>query len=478
MADDLHTRFHTLIIEHAPVWVNTLDTEGRVTLWNRAAERISGYRREDVVGHAAIWEWLYPDADYRAAIQEEVEAIIRDGREIAGLETTIRTRSGEARTLSWAAQRFFDDDGTLIGASAIAEDITRRKHLEARAQRQQRLQALVSAISARFADLAADAVDAAVTEVLRDLGEFFQTGRAYVIRFRPDGATMDLVHEWCAPGVQPFLDQMQGIPMESHGWVTGHIRRRDTVHVPDVDDLPPEAAVEQAEFRRQMIESLLLIPLISDQNAFGMLGFDSVNRRCEWSPEEIATLQVVADIIAGTFARKQAEAELARQARVDGLTGLANRREFDAVLERECRSRREVNLALLMIDIDHFKPYNDRFGHQRGDDCLRQVARVLREAAHRPTDLVARYGGEEFACILPDTTLEGARAVGERVRREVEALQLEHPDNVTATVTVSLGVSTVSGARSTTPEALLGEADRLLYCAKREGRNRVCAAGL
>lgn len=478
MVDDSSARFHSLIIEHAPVWVNTLDTEGRVTLWNRAAERISGYRREEVVGHAAVWEWLYPDREYRATLLAEAEVVIREGREMAGLESTILTRSGEERTLSWHAQRFFDDDGALLGASAIAEDITERKQLEERAQRQHRLQAIVSAISAQFADISADAVDDAVTGVLQRLNEFFRMGRAYVIRFRPGGQTMDLVHEWCAPGIRPFLDEMQGIPLEAHAWVTGQIRRGRTVHVPDVDDLPEAAAFEQAEFRRQSIESLLLIPLISDQNAFGMLGFDSVNQRFHWNREEITTLQVVADIIAGTFARKQVEAELARQARVDGLTGLANRRQFDAVLERECRSRRAVNLALLMIDIDHFKPYNDRFGHQRGDDCLRRVAAVLQEAAHRPTDLVARYGGEEFACILPDTTLEGARAVAERVRREVEALQLDHPDNATGGVTVSLGVGVVTERRSLEPEALLGEADRLLYCAKREGRNRVCVAGL
>lgn len=210
--------------------------------------------------------------------------------------------------------------------------------------------------------------------------------------------------------------------MRCTGWVTHQIRKRRTVHVPDVNSVPEVAAVEQAEFRRQGIESLLLIPLISDQNAFGFLGFDSVAQRREWSLEQIAALQVVADIISGTFARKQAELELARQARVDGLTGLANRRELDAVLERECRSRREVRLALLMIDIDHFKPYNDRFGHQRGDECLRRVAEVLRSAAHRPTDLVARYGGEEFVCILPDTSLDGAAALAERVRAEVEAL--------------------------------------------------------
>ncbi|WP_038054099.1 diguanylate cyclase [Thioalkalivibrio sp. ALJ1] len=469
------THFHSLIIEHAPVWVNTLDTEGRITLWNRTAERISGYSREEVVGHKGVWDWLYPDADYRAALMVEVQAIIQEGRSVAGLESVIRTRSGEKRTLSWHSQQFFDIDGALLGASAIGEDITQRKQLEVRAEQQYQLQALVSAISAQFADLEANEVDSAVADALHRLGEFFRVGRAYVVRFRPDLQAMDLVNEWCAPGVTPFLDDMQDIPMEAHGWVTRQIRKRRTVHVPDVNSLPEVAAVEQAEFRRQGIESLLLIPLISDQNAFGFLGFDSVAQRREWSPEQIAALQVVADIIAGTFARKQAELELARQARVDGLTGLANRRELDAVLERECRSRREVRLALLMIDIDHFKPYNDRFGHQRGDECLRRVAEVLRSAAHRPTDLVARYGGEEFVCILPDTSLDGAVAVAEGVRAEVEALKLAHPDNEFYTVTVSLGVCAIAGMGEVEPLEILERADQLLYRAKREGRNRVCA---
>ena len=177
---------------------------------------------------------------------------------------------------------------------------------------------------------------------------------------------------------------------------------------------------------------------------------------------------------------KQARDQLARLATTDGLTGLANRRRFDEVLamEHARHVRSGAKLALIMLDIDHFKLFNDTYGHVRGDDCLRAVAKVLKTTLHRATDLAARYGGEEFACILPDTIPpHGAHAVAERIRREVAGLNIPHGNSPTAGhVTVSLGVITACCTQDSDPSALVSLADKQLYRAKTAGRNQTCLA--
>jgi two-component system, chemotaxis family, response regulator WspR len=169
-------------------------------------------------------------------------------------------------------------------------------------------------------------------------------------------------------------------------------------------------------------------------------------------------------------------AELSRLSTVDGLTGLANRRRFDEVLEQECRRarREDAPLALIMTDVDFFKKYNDAYGHQGGDECLRKVASVLGQGARRPADLAARYGGEEFALVLPHTTAEGAVVVAEALRGGVSALNLLHAGSTVAShVTLSLGVAVMDPTDPELgPEVLLERADGALYEAKRSGRNR------
>ncbi|MBG7621106.1 GGDEF domain-containing protein [Herbaspirillum sp. AP02] len=192
---------------------------------------------------------------------------------------------------------------------------------------------------------------------------------------------------------------------------------------------------------------------------------------------EDRALQVMGEL---RLANKQLEL-LAHQ---DGLTTLANRRHLDMVLEAEFRraTRSGAALSLVMIDVDFFKQYNDLYGHQAGDECLRRIALVLKERQRRPGDLAARYGGEEMVMLLPDTDAEGAMVVAEKIRGGIQALDLGHRGNPLGVVTVSAGVCALDlleGA-SRSVEELLGRADAALYEAKRGGRNqvRVAQAGI
>ena len=179
-------------------------------------------------------------------------------------------------------------------------------------------------------------------------------------------------------------------------------------------------------------------------------------------------------VVERTEALEAANRQLEILSVTDPLTELANRRRFDAALATECAraARSGQPVALLMLDVDHFKNFNDQYGHQAGDGCLRQVAAVLRACARRAGDLPARYGGEEFAVIAAGTDAAAASALAEKMRRHIEALEIAHRDAPAGVVTISIGVATGGGS----PDELLRAADRALYRAKQTGRNRVAGA--
>ena len=214
-----------------------------------------------------------------------------------------------------------------------------------------------------------------------------------------------------------------------------------------------------------------------------------------WTAAVIALLIVVfsgfgVGLVRQINVREKAEAELRAAKRTledlnrslerlsleDSLTGLGNRRRFDLSLQEECRhsARYGTPLTLVMLDVDHFKRYNDLYGHPAGDECLRQIGAAVKSARSRSCDLAARYGGEEIAVLLPQTDAAGALAAAERLRQAVEALGVAHAGSPAGHVTVSLGVASfVSSDDADAPARLVRNADRALYEAKAEGRNRV-----
>ncbi|MFS2003554.1 diguanylate cyclase domain-containing protein [Duganella sp. CT11-25] len=175
---------------------------------------------------------------------------------------------------------------------------------------------------------------------------------------------------------------------------------------------------------------------------------------------------------------KQSEDALQRAAMVDPLTKIANRRHFDSFLEKEWQRamRSGQPLSLVVLDVDHFKLYNDTLGHPAGDACLQQVAQAIASHALRPTDLAARYGGEEFVLLFAETDGDSAYLLAESIRAHIEALQLPHPRSTTsAWLTVSIGVATIHPHQLDNTESLFVAADRAMYVAKEGGRNQVQA---
>jgi diguanylate cyclase (GGDEF)-like protein/PAS domain S-box-containing protein len=195
--------------------------------------------------------------------------------------------------------------------------------------------------------------------------------------------------------------------------------------------------------------------------------------------DEAGKLVAVVETLRDMTVQKEAQEALESLATRDGLTGVANRRSFDDRLQAEwLRATRDVKpLSLVMLDVDHFKRYNDAFGHQGGDACLKAIADAMAATCQRSADIIARYGGEEFAAILPSTTVSGAYCVAERIRNNIAALALPHPGNDgVGHVSLSLGVATVVPDRTLELKDFIEAADRALYAAKSAGRNRTMHA--
>jgi diguanylate cyclase (GGDEF)-like protein len=174
-----------------------------------------------------------------------------------------------------------------------------------------------------------------------------------------------------------------------------------------------------------------------------------------------------------------ANRELEKLSRQDGLTGIANRRYFDNYLQTEMRraARDRSPLSLILSHGDNFKAFNDCYGHQAGDDCLRQVATALSSAGRRPADLPARYGGEEFAMILPGTVVDGAVDVAQSVSRVIAGLAIPHARSEPGRITISQGIASLAPEKESSPEDLIQRADQALYQAKQQGRNRYVVFG-
>lgn len=172
---------------------------------------------------------------------------------------------------------------------------------------------------------------------------------------------------------------------------------------------------------------------------------------------------------------EEANAKLQRLSNTDGLTGIANRRSFDRILQQEWqRAQRSASpLALIMLDVDYFKLFNDRYGHLAGDDCLHALAQALRHELRRSGELVARYGGEEFVVLMPEGDLHAAEEAARRIQDAVRALAIPHADEPTGIVSFSLGVASLRPEIGQLPADLLRLADTALYRAKSLGRNRI-----
>ncbi len=349
---------------------------------------------------------------------------------------------------------------------------------------------LFSGISSQLINVSTDNLDSLIEESLGAFGVFCGVDRCYLFKFSENKEFMDNTHEWVAPGVQPFKDDLQGVTTDDLPYFNEIIRREHVFEVADVSELPLAAALEKQEFERERIRAVLCVAVHIDGELFGFIGCDIIGTPYQWREHDVRYLKLIGEVLSNTLKNLSNKASLERVtaqlenankqltylANSDGLTGIANRRQFDNALAKAIeRGRRERKfISLLMIDVDHFKRFNDTYGHSAGDKALKKVATVLRLCCSRTDDLEARYGGEEFAVVLPETSEQQAQHVAKKIMDAISALTLPFESSPDSNVlTVSIGIATQKCSKTLSSSELITLADKGLYLAKNRGRNRI-----
>jgi len=240
-----------------------------------------------------------------------------------------------------------------------------------------------------------------------------------------------------------------------------------------VEDVEAHPTFRRRNRERYYTSTLISAPLMRNGVLLGVININNKADHSPFEPHDLRLLEAIAAHASVALGNARKYEDTLRLSQIDGLTGLANHGHFYKTLEREIeRARRyERGLTLAMLDIDHFKQYNDRNGHRAGDQALVAVARIIGDRS-RAHDIVARYGGEEFAIILPETTLDGAHAFGDKLRTAIEGISLDGAEPLT----ISVGVAAF-GMNITATSQLVEAADAELYRAKSLGRNRTCSPG-
>jgi diguanylate cyclase (GGDEF)-like protein len=361
---------------------------------------------------------------------------------------------------------------------ALRQEIRDREQVEIALRQQARREHLVAQIAQRIRESLdlSYILNTAVAEVRQFLG----CDRVLLYRFNSDWSGVVEVESVAAEWTPILGTQIEDPCFRDHyvwQYREGRVKAIANIHKAGLGECHIDL-LEQFQ-----VKANLVVPVLNGDRLWGLTIAHQCSRQRRWHPDEGRLLKQLSTQLAIAIQQgelygqlESANRELHRLAHLDGLTRVANRRQFDLSLQREWKilAREQMPLSLIMCDVDFFKRYNDTYGHQAGDECLRRLAGVLRECAKRPSDLVARYGGEEFAIILPNTPETGALRVAEEIRDRVAALHITHMNSpVSSYVTVSVGVATTRPSPYSASEALLAAADRALYQAKGQGRDRV-----
>jgi diguanylate cyclase (GGDEF)-like protein len=449
--------------------------------WSQQQERLMGLRPGSFDGQVETFlAQVHPeDRPTLTAHLKQAQA------QLAPLKAEFRVclPPGDCRWLSIRGQTFYKADQRPYRMAGVTVDITAQRKAEARLHQQIKRERLVAKISQDISQ--SQDLRAILQRTLADVQDFLAVDRLAIVNLHSHMSGRVMV-EAIAPGVPSMLQWQFRDPLVINEKYLKLYRQGRFVAVNDVNEqrLGPAALAFLDYFH---IQAEVLVPLNQAEDLWGLVVAHQATPR-PWQPEDIRLLTTLATQASIAIQRDRlhkeltlANEQLRQLAYLDGLTQVANRRRFEQYMSQEWRRllREQAPLAVIMADIDHFKAYNDFYGHQAGDDCLRRVAGILRSAVQRPADLVARYGGEEFVVVLPQTDLAGAMQVAEKMCALVRKQRIPHQGSPEpGVVTLSLGVAATLPSLHSDADALVHAADLALYAAKEHGRDGVIAQSL
>ena len=296
------------VVKATNAWIWEVNADCIFTHVNSQIKDILGYEPDEVIGKTPF-DFMPPDEAQRTAelFREKVPL----GESFIDFASVHLHKNGQPVVVDISGVPFFDPSGRVVGFRGINRDITRQKAAECELQDRAAFERIVTTISSDLVLLPPDRIDEGIQNGLQAIGQFAHIDRSYVFLLREDDQTIDNTHEWCAPGIGPETENLQGISLaEELPWLGTQMRQLRDIHVPRVGDLPPEAALEQSHFQAQGIQSLVVVPMISDGSLRGFLGFDSVSEEKEWSAEIIRLLRVVGETFMRCIERTRAEISL------------------------------------------------------------------------------------------------------------------------------------------------------------------------
>ncbi|HEY9762995.1 MAG TPA: diguanylate cyclase [Trichocoleus sp.] len=450
-----------------------------VMIWSEGQERLFGlspgrFDRQ----FETFMKWVHPeDCDRtRSTLQAAIHACQR-----YDLEFRILRPDGRMRWLS-SRGKVFAQGTQAIRLAGVTLDITDHKRAEAELQRQTQRERIIGEVAQRIRQLLD--LNSILELTVNSVRQFIESDRVIIIQCGSD-MSGQVIKESKDPKYSSLMEWTIRDPWSVDEKYLAHYREGRGLAVNNIHSEPLQP--DQLQFLEFFqVQAEVVVPLLYDQTLWGLLVVHQCDRPRIWETADVRLLQNLATQVSIAVQQAklhydltEANEQLKKMAFLDGLTQVANRRRFEQYLQQEWRrlTREQAPLSLIMCDIDYFKNFNDVYGHQAGDSCLRRVARALSRTIKRPADLVARYGGEEFAVILPGTDLAGAEKVAEDIRIAVRSRRIPHAGSqVESFVTLSLGVASCVPTTASFPETLIHRADTALYQAKKEGRDQVAIA--
>ncbi|BAY52106.1 PleD-like protein [Thermostichus vulcanus NIES-2134] len=472
------------LINDLDVGVMLLTSDLWVKVINPRGCELLGIKEADILGRKPMdmaWDALNDAGEPMPPAAFPLMMAISHKQRVQGVMGILNQQTQQRCWLQVTADPKVTAMGSIEQVILTFTDISDRKAYEAYLQDQAVCQRALNQLIQEIRE--APDLNQVLAKAVQKVCHILEVDRAVILKYELEQ------HHWIA--LVEFLNKLYlapsvGLTMpDQYNPVAATLRQGKIAELLARENLEPMDGVN-GSIPQVLGGHWLLAPIRIKQQIWGSFALQRFHYSTGWTDQERQLILSLTDQLAITIQQKDlyaslqsANDELSRLATIDGLTQIANRRYFDQYLQQQWQlaQREQINISLILCDVDFFKNFNDHYGHQAGDDCLRAIAKILTQAVRRPTDLAARYGGEEFALILPNTDLRGSVHVAKRIQQLLNALAIPHlASPVSDRVTLSMGIVSLRPAVGQVVNEFIALTDQQLYLAKRGGRDRYCYA--